>query len=183
MEEAMSQKRHLALTGPPGCGKTTVVKKFAELVSSELKLAGFYTQERRSQGQRVGFDAIGLATGQTVPLASVNVRSKLRVGRYGVVLDQFERLLHDELANEADVLVIDEIGKMECFSQEFITAIRRLLNGNVPMLMTVARRGSGLIAEVKNSPQVELWTVTVYNRDGLPQQVLTYFLRVLGHQH
>jgi nucleoside-triphosphatase len=34
------------LSGPPGCGKTTVLRRLAERLG-DLRLAGFYTQEIR----------------------------------------------------------------------------------------------------------------------------------------
>lgn len=69
--------KNLLLTGPPGCGKTTVLERVAEQVR-ELRLAGFVTRELREQGQRVGFEAIGLG-GHRVVLAHVRFRSLVSV--------------------------------------------------------------------------------------------------------
>jgi nucleoside-triphosphatase len=71
--------KNLLLTGPPGCGKTAVIHRLIERLR-DLRLAGFYTQEIREQGQRVGFEAIGLS-GSTAILAHVRSRSRQRVGR------------------------------------------------------------------------------------------------------
>ncbi|MBU4398537.1 MAG: nucleoside-triphosphatase, partial [Planctomycetes bacterium] len=46
--------KNLLLTGPPGCGKTTVVRRVIERLCDH-RLAGFYTKEIRQQGSRVGF--------------------------------------------------------------------------------------------------------------------------------
>ena len=60
----MDSPRHILLTGLPGCGKTTLVRRVIEPLT-DLRLAGFYTGEPRgTDGRRVGFEAIGLNDGQ-----------------------------------------------------------------------------------------------------------------------
>jgi nucleoside-triphosphatase len=170
--------RNVLLTGAPGCGKTTVICRVIELLG-DLRLAGFYTQEVREHGQRVGFQAIGLLTRQSAVLAHVDYHSPHRVGRYGVDLSGFEAIVQAELAGPADsvdVFVIDEIGKMECFSRVFTEAVTRVLDSQVPVLATVAAKGSGLIAAVKTRPDVVIVTVTPANRSDLPHELV-------GHIH
>lgn len=168
--------QHILLTGPPGCGKTTVVRHVADQLS-DLRLAGFFTRELRHGVQRVGFEAIGLS-GQTARLARGSSKSRLRVGKYGVELPGFEKLLRAELEarNEAvDLYVVDEIGKMECFSDLFMETIRQILDGDVPLLGTIALKGGGFIGEVKQRDDVELITVSPENRDSLPGDLAARF--------
>ena len=162
--------KNLLLTGPPCCGKTTVVLRLVERLP-ELRLAGFYTREIREQGHRVGFEAVGISTGTHALLAHVRSKSRHRVGRYGVEAAAFAPLVEAELdrpVGEVDPFVVDEIGKMELHCNEFVDAVRRLLDGPVPVLATVAMKGGGLIAEVKGRQDVRLVEVTEKNRDGLP---------------
>ncbi len=158
----------ILLTGPPGCGKTTVVRRVIERLGSR-RLAGFYSQELRHRGRRVGFEAVGLG-GDSGLLAHADFRSTRRVGRYGVELDGFDRLVRKELGRsgqDVDLFVIDEFGKMECFSEAFVAAASAVLDGPVPVLATIAAKGGGFIAQVKARPDVELLTVTSGNREGL----------------
>ena len=67
---------------------------------------------------------------------------------------------------------MDEIGKMECLSARFVAHMRRILDGRVPLIATVAQRGTGFIAEVKRREDCELLTLTRANRDAMPQQLL-----------
>ena len=113
--ESVTRFKNLLLTGPLGCGKTTVLERVAEHLG-DLRLAGFLTVEVREHGQRVGFEAIGLG-GRRAILAHVRIRSPLAVGRYGVEPGRLVPLIDEELVRPpgtVDVYLIDEIGKMEC---------------------------------------------------------------------
>ncbi len=170
--------KNLLLTGRPGCGKTTVVRRVIERLGG-CRLAGFYTQEIRQRGRRAGFEAIGLCAGSVV-LAHVDFRSRNRVGRYGVQLAPFDVLVRSELENRADdvdLFVIDEIGKMECYSEVFVSAAARVLDGPVPVLATIAARGGGFIAEVKTRGEIHLLCVSADNRDQLPAELAERVLR------
>ena len=160
---------HILLTGLPGCGKTTLVRRIIEQLG-DLQLAGFYTQERRgSDGRRTGFQAMGLK-GASIMLADVRSKSRVRVARYGVELPAFEQFLQDELncgPGEVDLFVVDEVGKMERCSQRFIELVGALLDGDVSVLSTVAMKGGGFIADVKERNDVELVKVHNNNRDRL----------------
>ena len=163
---------NLLLTGPPGCGKTTVLCRVVELLKGR-RLAGFYTEELREHGQRTGFEAIGLGGGKTM-LAHVEFHTRHQVGRYGVDLEGFETIVRTELnqvPGEVDLIVVDEIGKMECLSPIFVAAITRVLDGPVPVLATIAAKGGGFIAQVKARSDVEIVTVTSANRDRLPDEL------------
>ena len=164
--------KNVLLTGPPGCGKTTVVRRVVRALGG-LRLAGFYTQEVRERGQRVGFEIVGLG-GQRCLLAHVDWHAHLRVGRYGVEPARLEPIIQAELSlspGEVDVYVIDEIGKMECLCTSFVEAVRGVLDRPAPVLATIALKGGGPIAAVKARPDVRLVPVDPGNRDGLPDQL------------
>jgi nucleoside-triphosphatase len=163
----------ILLTGLPGCGKTTAVMKILEKVGS-IKAAGFYTKEIRQGNERKGFCWKRL-DGAKGTLADVDIKSKYRVGRYGVDVAGFERdvvPVLDSSRDDTDLFVIDEIGKMECFSQRFVDAIRRLFAGDKPVLATVARKGPGFIDEVKNYPGTDLIILTESNRGNVIEQII-----------
>jgi nucleoside-triphosphatase len=172
---------NLLLTGAPGCGKTTVICRVVQRLR-DRRLSGFYTDEVRHDGRRVGFRAVGLGGG-SVMLAHVDVPGRHRVGRYGVDVKGFEEVVRAEISKpegEADLFVVDEIGKMECFSNAFVQAATRLLDGPVPLLATVAAKGGGFIGQVKARRDVEILTVSVQNRDGLPDDVVHRLLSSRG---
>ncbi len=167
------RKKSILLTGPPGCGKTTLIKRVIKQLR-DLRMQGFYTEEvRGNDGKRVGFNAIGLSGYRTI-LAHVNSNSRCRVGRYGVEVGKFEDFIASELniADKAcDLIVIDEIGKMECFSPLFEDRIQEMFAGDVPILASIAARGGGLINSAKERDDVDLITVTPQNRDELVDEI------------
>src|SRR3954453_17081234 len=115
MMPSRSVVKSLLLTGPPACGKTTAIRRLIERLG-DLSLAGFYTQEIRESGNRVGFEAVGLSTGRHPLLAPPRSKPRLRLRKYGVESATLAPLVEAELvrpAGEVNLFVIDEIGKME----------------------------------------------------------------------
>ena len=176
VREMQAPPPKVLLTGQPGVGKTTVIRRFLEGASGGT-CRGFYTQELREGGQRVGFLAVTLE-GEQITLAHVSLPRRWAVGRYGVDVRAFEEKIVPTLtvgAEPVDLVVVDEIGKMECFSPLFREAVWQALAGPVPVLGTIARRGGGFIQQVQAHPAVELVEVTRRNRDALPEALLARF--------
>ncbi len=168
----------LLLTGPPGVGKTTVIRRAAEQLP-RLKVRGFTTEEIREAGQRVGF-RIETFDGVSAVLAHLKIRSPHRVGKYGVDLTALERIAADQLARcSGRVAFIDEIGKMETLSSSFVETVESILNSPVVLVATVGLRGGGFIQAVKRRPDVLLWTVSRTNRDRLPGEVAAWVRQAL----
>lgn len=156
------------LTGRPGVGKTTLVKKIIDRMPS-VSMDGFYTKEIRAKGTRLGFELQGLSGHRRV-LAHVDVTGPNRVGKYGVDTAGFERYLAGSnlLRPDIDLIVIDEIGKMELFSNMFRGLVLELLNTDKHLLATIAFKGGGFIRAVKQRSDVHLFEITPENRDRLP---------------
>lgn len=171
---AMSHKSaKILLTGLPGCGKTTAIMNIIASLDAE-KVAGFYTQEIRENNNRRGFRWKRL-DGAAGILAHVDIKGRFKVGKYGVDVAGFEKSVVPVLdAEQTDVelFVIDEIGKMECLSETFVAAARSLFASDKSILATVARKGAGLISEVKNYPDKQLFNLTGENRDKTIAEIL-----------
>jgi len=167
-------KNNIIITGLPGVGKTTLIKGILPEIRN-LNHIGFYTEEIREKSIRKGFSLISV-TGEKSILAHENIQSRFRVGKYGVDLAGFENFICNIPFRDAtnDIIIIDEIGKMECFSTMFKDLVIELLSSDTLVIATVALKGTGLISHVKSRPDIELIEITKDNRNNLLSNVLNH---------
>jgi len=169
-----SGESRILLTGRPGIGKTTVVRRVVErLARGEAE--GFVTEEiRGTDGGRTGFRIRTLA-GETGTLARAGMPSRIRIGRYGVDLAEIERVvipsIEAALASGA-LVVLDEVGKMESACEGFRRIVERVFASRARILATVPIHAHPWIDSLKRRPDVRLVEVTHANREGLPQRLL-----------
>jgi len=167
--------KNLLLTGRPGVGKTTVIQRTLGLGETG-RATGFYTQELRGPRGRLGFEAVTL-DGRRSTLSHVDFRGRHRVGRYGVDVVTFAAEIVPTIDParhpDATLIVMDEIGKMECFSPAFREVVLRALDSPIPVLATIALKGDAFISSIHARSDVELIEVTPRNRDELPARLVS----------
>ena len=166
--------RTLLLTGHPGVGKTTVVRKIVEALGQ--RAGGFYTEEIRGPGGRKGFRLVTL-DGHEAVMAHVDIRTRNRVGRYGVdvaTLDSVGVTAIREAIQSREVVVVDEIGKMELFSGEFRGAVLKAVSSPKIVVATVMQKNHDWVDALKTMPQATVWQVTEANRGEMPRRVLEW---------
>ena len=161
------ETHHILITGPPAVGKTTLIQRLTAALDKHHP-AGFYTREIREGGVRKGFKLVSL-DGQEGILSHIRIKGPHRVGKYGVDLKGFEKYINDlDLLNtSSQLLFLDEIGKMECFSKLFINLVEELLSSQRIVVATIAARGGGFIADVKQRKDCELVTIQRGNQDRI----------------
>ncbi len=170
----MRSRRTLLLAGRPGVGKTTIIKHIAQALGD--RAGGFYTEEILGPGGRKGFRVIAL-DGQQATLAHVDVRSRSKVGRYGVDVAGFERVGVAALQRAIDgteIVIFDEIGKMELFSSRFKSAVIKALDCGKPVIATAMIAAEPWIDALKRMPGVRTIEVTKQNRGTMAARVLRW---------
>ncbi len=176
MMAAMSTKPAILLTGPPGIGKSTVIRKIVALTSSRLQ--GFYTREVRAAGRRTGFEIVTLR-GETGLLATTgpdaNFAKQVLVGAYRVNIDAIEQIAIPSMLQALEdhkIVLVDEIGPMEIFSARFCDTVLQMLDDpSVPLVGTIVERPYRFADAVKAHPRVAIRQVTMHNREKLPEEI------------
>ena len=99
--------KNILVTGPPRCGKSTLIEKV--ILRIEKPMTGFFTREIKEKGKRVGF-SITTLDGKKGVLAHQNIRSRCKVGKYGVNLDDIDRIaVTSIIPMKPDEIVVSDI--------------------------------------------------------------------------
>lgn len=163
-------KKNIFLTGAPSSGKTTVIKKV--IAGLDHPANGFYTQEERVGGKRVGF-LMKTLDGRKGYLAHQDIESDFHIRRYGVSIENIETLAVPSIDPvNRNIIILDEIGKMECFSEVFKQAALRALDSPNIVMGTITFGGDDFIQGIKKRVDMEIIEVTAENRDALPGVIL-----------
>jgi nucleoside-triphosphatase len=173
------KKSNILVTGPPGCGKSTLIEKVINRM--EEPVGGFFTREIKDKGRRVGF-SINTVDGREGVLAHENCKSQWRVGKYGVNLKDIDSLAVPAMVptGKDEIIVVDEIGKMECFSDLFKKTLIQVLDSPNCVIGSIALRGGPFIQGIKNRDDVTVIGITPETRDSLVEEILGFIKKPTG---
>lgn len=182
MQSNLIMIKNIFITGLPGCGKTTLIKE----ILKELKIParGFFTQEIREGGERIGFEIVTLS-GKKGILAKKGFESPYKVSKYGVNLKDLEEIGVKEVEEglkEDCLIVVDEIGKMELFSMKFREIISKALDSKNKVLGTIMlapyriRSGAGLkenpfCDRIKERKDTKVFYLNKENRERVKKEI------------
>jgi len=162
------------LTGSPGVGKTTVIRQ--AIAKSKVKAGGFYTEEIRSGGTRLGFRIVTL-DGQDAILAHVDSHSRYRVSKYGVDIQNLDNAgvaAVNQAIDESELIVIDEIGKMELFSPRFKEAVLEAIDSGKKVLGTAMLSPHPFTDDIKRHPKVKVIQLSRANHEQVLGEILDW---------
>jgi nucleoside-triphosphatase len=159
------------LTGLPGSGKSTVLIKTIELLKKKgLKVGGFITPEIREKGRRKGFFVKDVFSGSMEVFASVDFKIGPKLGKYCIDVAAFDKIALkaiDFALEKCDVIVVDEIGKMEFFSENFKKKLGALMLEDKPLMAVLHKN---FVDQFKQLGKVI--EVTEENRERLPEELV-----------
>ncbi len=172
-------RNNIFLTGSPLSGKTAVIRQVVERLN--LPASGFYIEEAKSGSIRVGF-VIKTLDGREGYLAHRDIKSDCRIRKYGVDIRNIETIAVPSIVPvRKNVIVLDGIGKMECFSDVFKQAVIKVLNSTNIVIGTIVPGGDDFIIEVRSREDIEFHEVTRNNRKLLPEFILNRISDLMIH--
>jgi nucleoside-triphosphatase len=173
-------KNKILITGAPRSGKSTLVSQVIDYCTKkkDLIIYGFLTPEIRKNGGRIGFKIIDIFSKNSYSLARVgDFKTKYKVGKYNVFVEEFEKYLNNFLDLEEksfDLVVIDEIGKMELLSNKFQAFIKKIFLSDYSILATIGLKlHHPLKNYLLNLPSVQLLNLNKQNFQPTFQKVIS----------
>lgn len=162
----------ILLTGKPGVGKSTILKK----VATDLKMSkyGVVAKEiRDGQNQRIGFEAVTFDGRSIIFAHKFAFKTEFTVGEYYVDVKAIDDFIVPELRKGLDksnsIVLIDEIGRMQSFSDEFLNIVGYLFQSKSNLLATIVLKDEPRSLKFKKYPGVVLIEVNDKNREYLAE--------------
>lgn len=173
----MAEVIKIGLTGLPGSGKTSTLLKLIDMLEGEGKtVGGMITEPITEGGKRTGLQIVNRITGEKGRLAHISIESRYMFGKFGVDLTALESVgvrALEQAASEADIVVIDEVGKLEVESEPFVEAVKDVLDMDKPVLLTLHKKSRNpLLQDIRKRDDVRILEVTPINRNLLPYKVM-----------
>jgi len=170
--------KNILITGNPGVGKTALIRNIIKNLN--ISTGGFYTSEiLDDDGKRWGFKIISLDGIEGI-MASVEVLGKHRVSKYGVDIDTIDRIgvqaIKDAI-NSKEIIIIDEIGRMELFSSQFQKIILEALDSKKSVLGTISAKDTTHTKKIKEREDTKIIRLTKENSIEVNTYIERLFLR------
>ena len=168
--------KKILITGNPGVGKTILIHNLISKLN--VSAGGFYTLEMLDEkGNRWGFKIVSL-NGTEGVMASVDIEGKNRISRYGVDVEVIDRIgvsAVKEALKHSEIIVIDEIGRMELFSRRFQDVVMESLDSPKILLGTITAKDNTFTKKIKEMQDIKIVTLTRQNFN----EIETYLERLL----
>lgn len=168
----------IGITGLPNVGKTETLIKIVEKLEKEgYKVGGMLTTSVKENGNRIGFIIKNWQTGEEKIFALIDMDSSYRIGEYGVDLKSLDAVgtqaIQHAIEDETiDIIIIDEVGKMEMLSHRFCEAVRDALDSDKITIMILHKKSrNSLLQDIRRRDDIRILEVTQVNKNLLPYKV------------
>jgi len=124
----------------------------------------------------VGFSLMNWITKEKKIFAHMDYDTHVKVGRYGIDIDILDEIAVKALEvakEEADIVIIDEIGKMEVESKSFVSIVKETLDVDKNMIITLHKKSrNALLQDIRRRDDIRILEVTPINRHLLPFKII-----------
>lgn len=173
----MGESIKVGITGLPGAGKTYALLKVIEMLEAdEYTVGGMITEPILENEHRVGFYVVDWGTKVRKIFAHKDIDSRIHVGKYGVDIQALEEIgvqaIRDATMN-TNIVVIDEVGKMEVESDPFVKAVKDALDADKPLVLTLHKKSRNpLLQDIRRRDDIRILEVTAVNKNLLPYKIV-----------
>ena len=153
---------NIFLYGDIGVGKTTIIRNFIERLNCSI---GGFVEKHHLYDDRKEFRIISLYDGQVTEPIGVSFFNK---NKFKSIAEVFEIDGVEILQNsfrERQLIIMDELGFMECDAKEFQRAVYKALNSNKPVIGVIKAKGCEFLEDIRKRDDVTLIEVKESNRD------------------
>ncbi len=173
----MAKSLKIGISGSSGIQKSETIKAIIQMLDEEdISIGGMITEPIMEDNRRVGFQVMDWQTREKAVFAHLDLDSPIEVKGYGVDLDSLNEVGVKAIrngANERDVILIDEIGKMQVKSDTFYDTVKKALEVDKPLILTFEKKSRNpLLQEIRRRDDVRMLELTDVNKDLLPYKVL-----------
>ncbi len=179
----------IGITGLPNVGKTATLAAICrKLERDDFIIGGMITRAYRpgDGSERIGFYVENWETGEKEVFSSKEFNTNPRAernkteaddGMYYVDPEPLDRIgvaaIRESIADEdVDIIIIDEVGKMEMHSEEFNKAVKEALDCSKPVIMTLHKKSRNpLLQDLRRRDDVRILEVTAVNKNLLPYKI------------
>lgn len=162
---------NIIITGKPGTGKTTLIKRIKNhLEERGARIGGIFTPEIREGKKRTGFEIIDIMTGEKGILAKRGGPGP-RVGSYGVNLETIKRVGIpgiEKAIRSADYIIIDEVAPMELKNPQFMIKVEEALSSDKTVIAAFHR---SLIQKIKDREDLQIFEINPKNREIIYEKI------------
>jgi len=168
----------IGITGMPSVGKTETLKKIIGFLEAAGYVSeGMVTEPILKDNKRIGFSVRDWMTNEKQTFAHIDFEDKEKVGKYGIDITALEAVgipaIEKAILDEAiDIIIIDEIGKMEMISERFCEVVIEALDSDKPIMVTLHKKSrTPLLQDVRRRDDIRILEVTPVNRNLLPYKI------------
>ena len=167
----------ILITGEPKTGKSTAVKKIADMIGRK-RCSGLLAEEIRENGERVGFSTVSVDGSRRIVLAKAGLDTGHSVDRYGVNANDFAGIMREETEKAlADAtrpfFIMDEIGRMQLKARKFPELVRQVADSGKTVIASICYEDEEpFVRECKARPDARVFLLTAENRDRIPLEIV-----------